>query len=274
MLMEYVKLDKLAERLQDFLPTLLGAVIVLLLGLVLIKILMIVVRRALAKSKLDPAAHTFLANTVRVVLLVALGVAVLQQLGVATASVIAILSAAAAAVVLALKDSLSNVAGGFLILMNRPFRRGDEISIMVNGERAASGLVDDIDLMVTRLHTWDNQIVTVPNGIVNTSVVNNFSAAGMRRVDFSLLVHYDADLDKVREVLLKTAKETPYVAAEPQPRMIVRDCADSGVKVELWAFTTSDAYWDYRFDLIERVKKNFDAAGIEFPYPQMDVHQK
>ena len=271
---ENAELDKLWMKIEDFLPKLLGAAVVLLLGLILIKILMVFIRRALAKTRLDPAAHTFIANTVRVTLLVVLGVAVLQQLGVATTSVIAILSAAAAAVVVALKDSLGNVAGGFLILVNKPFKRGDEISIVTGGTQAATGLVDDIDLMVTRLHTWDRQVVTVPNGIVNTSVVNNFTAAGLRRVDFSLLVHYDADLDRVREVLLKTAEETPYMAAEPEPRVIVRDCAESGVKVELWAFTTSDAYWDYKFDLIERVKKNFDAAGIEFPYPQLDVHQK
>ncbi len=273
-LTQSAELEKLAEKLEDFLPTLLAAIVVLILGLILIKILMSVVRRALAKSKMDPAAHTFLANTVKVALLVALGVAILQQLGVATTSVIAILSATAAAVALALKDSLANVAGGFLILVNRPFKRGDEISIMTNGVQAAGGLVDDIDLMVTRLHTWDNQIVTVPNGTVTTSVVKNFTEAGLRRVDFTILVGYGQDLDQVREVLLKTAKDTPYVAAEPEPKMIVRDCAESGVKVELWAFTKSDSYWEYRFDLIERVKKAFDEAGIEFPYPQLDVHQK
>ena len=116
---ENAELDRLWMKIEDFLPKLLGTAVVLLLGLILIKILMVFIRRALAKTRLDPAAHTFIANTVRVTLLVVLGVAVLQQLGVATTSVIAILSAAAAAVVVALKDSLGNVAGGFLISSHR-----------------------------------------------------------------------------------------------------------------------------------------------------------
>ena len=163
------------------------ALLSFIIGWIVITVFIKVLRKLLEKSKIDKSLHAFITNGIRVVFLIILAIIILQELGLNTSSLLTVLGAGGAAIALALKDSLGNVAGGFLILINKPFKCGDVIA--VNGSVDATGIVDEIDLMYTKMHTGDNKVVTVPNGVMSASVLTNFTESGIRRIDktYSLL---------------------------------------------------------------------------------------
>lgn len=257
------------EKLIDSMMFVMGALIIMIVGLVAIKILLKVEKKALSKSKLDPALHLFVLRGTKVVLLVILVIMVLQNLGVSTSSLIAVLGAGGAAIALALKDSLGNVAGGILILLNKPFNRGDCIEIQ--GSAAVTGIVDSIDLMTTRLNTFDNKIVTVPNGSITTAVLINYSTADIRRVDCSFNVGYNSNIEKVKNILTDVAAGCDAILKDRDPVIGVADQAESALVIDLKVWCRNDDYYNVKYYLEENVKTAFDAEGIEIPYRQVDV---
>ena len=165
---------------------------------------------------------------------------------------------------------LGNVAGGILILLNKPFSKGD--SIEISGSSSATGIVDSIDLMVTKLHTYDNKIVIVPNGSITTSVIVNFSEEGVRRVDCTFGVSYDSDLEKVKNVMRQVVSECEEIKKDSEPVIGVSNLGADAVIMDckVWCETTD--YFSVKYYLEENIKKAFDREGIKIPYPQMDIH--
>ena len=243
------------------------ALAVVLFGWIAIRVILRIERKALERSHLDEALYLFILKSSRIILWIVLIVSVLPMIGVSPASLVAVLGAGGAAIALALKDSLGNVAGGIIILMNKPFNRGDTIEV---GDTI--GVVDAIDLLTTRLHTLDNKVVTIPNGTITTSVLTNYSRETMRRVDCTFGISYQADIGKAKEILFSIAENCPKAYKEPEFVIGVASHGDNAILMDLKVWCSTEDYFDVKYYLEEQVKIAFDQAGIEIPYPQVDVH--
>jgi small conductance mechanosensitive channel len=238
-----------------------------LIGWILIKIFLHIERKTLEKTRLDGALHLFILRASKICLWLILIIAVAPKLGVSAASLVAVLGAGGAAIALALKDSLGNVAGGIIILMTKPFGRGDTIEVA-----GTCGVVDSIDLLTTQLHTFDNKAVTVPNGTITTSVVTNYSREEYRRVDCQFGIGYSADIGKAKEILREVARSSPLVMEAPAPLIGVAEHGDHAVLLDLKVWCQTADYFDVKYYLEEQVKLAFDQAGIDIPYHQVDIH--
>ena len=254
-------------KLMNLLEHGLSALVVLLAGLLLIKLILGIVKKTLEKTALDGAIHTFVVSALRIVLYIILVVVLLGVLEVPTTPLVTVLGAGGAAIALALKDSLGNIAGGLLLLINQPFKKGDEIDIAGN-----YGEVDGIDLFVTTLRTYDNKVITIPNGTINTSVIVNYSRRDSRRVDCKFGISYDSDLALAKSVLLRVAQSNPDIFEDPAPFIGVASHGDSAVILDLRVWCNTEKYYEVKYALTEQVKLAFDEADISIPYPQMDVH--
>lgn len=258
---------ELSEKTMAVLTQGVVALLILVAGLLCIKLLLSLTRRALTKTTLDAAIYTFILSGLRIVCYVILVVIILNQLKVPTAPLITVLGACGAAVALALKDSLGNIAGGLLILANKPFKRGDVIQAA-----GTEGIVQNIDLFVTTLKTYDNKVITIPNGTLNTSVIVNYSRENSRRVDCRFGISYGADIGKAKDVLLAVVESNPEIYDEPAPFIGVANHGESAVMLDLRVWCDTNDYYDVLYALQEQVKIAFDEANISIPYPQMDVH--
>ena len=250
------------------LPKLLLALVLAAFGYGLIRLLMRISARMMARSKLDTSLQGFLLRVIKIVAYIVLIITVLSALDISTTGLIAGFSAAAAAVALALKDSLSNVAAGIILLFTHPFETGDFIA--VNGEK---GTVKRVDVIHTTLLTLDNRRVILPNSLISASQVVNFSEEPFRRIDLAFSVSYDNDIERVKETVLQAVSAHPQTLFEPaEPIVRVDEYADSAVTVIAWVWCRTEDYVSVRFDLIEQVRAAFDQKGISIPYPQLDVH--
>lgn len=254
-------------KLMNLLEHGISALVVLLAGLLLIKLILGIVKKTLEKTALDGAIHTFVVSALRIVLYIILVVVLLGVLEVPTTPLVTVLGAGGAAIALALKDSLGNIAGGLLLLINQPFKKGDEIDIAGN-----YGEVDGIDLFVTTLRTYDNKVITIPNGTINTSVIVYYSRRDSRRVDCKFGISYDSDLALAKSVLLRVAQSNPDIFEDPAPFIGVASHGDSAVILDLRVWCNTEKYYEVKYALTEQVKLAFDEADISIPYPQMDVH--
>ncbi len=243
------------------------ALLIIIIGAFIVKAVMKLMTKALEKTKIDPALHTFIKNIIKVALWLLIIVTALGKLGIPTSTFVTVIGACGAAIALALKDSLSNVAGGILILVTKPFGKGDYIEA-----GGAAGTVDKIDLLSTTIKTIDNKIVRVPNSNMSTSVVTNYSEATDRRVDLDFGIGYECDIDKAREIILRVAKANELVFSDPEPVVYVKEHADSAVIMHSRTWCKTADYWTVYFYMQEQVKKAFDAENINIPYPQVDLH--
>lgn len=243
------------------------AVAFLVLGLVVIRIVQIIARSAALKSnRLDKSASTFVVSLITVVLYVALVVVVVSSLGFSTAGIIAAFSAVALAIALALKDSLASLANGVIIIFTKPFKKGDYVSI-----GGMEGLVQDIRLFNTKILTYSNETIIVPNSEVLGSKLVNYSDMPLRRVVIEVPVPYSADVDSVKEFLLESVKEYEYVVETPAPSVVLEEYGESTLKMSVRAWGTTEKYWDLYYDLREIILKALDAHGIEKPHNQLEV---
>ena len=256
----------ISEKLNQYIGTAVGAILIITIGVILIKIILGILKKALKKTTLDESMHKFIVNVAKTMLWIILIVVLLGYMKVPTAPLVAALGAAGAAIALALKDSLGNIAGGILILANKPFKKGDEIDVAgINGQ------VESIDLFVTTIKTFDNKAVTVPNGTITTSVIVNYSKEDIRRVDFKIGIHYDSDIAKAKDVLLAVAENCPDVLLDPSPVVGVSNYDDGRINLALKVWCETAVYYDVKYYLAEQVKLAFDEANITIPHPQMDV---
>ncbi len=237
------------------------ALLSFIVGWIVITILIKVLRKILEKSKIDKSLHAFITNGIRVIFLIVLAIIILQEMGLNTSSLITVLGAGGAAIALALKDSLGNVAGGFLILINKPFKCGDLIA--VNGSVDATGIVDEIDLLHTKMHTGDNKIVTVPNGLMSSSVLTNYTESGIRRVDKVYKLAKDTDISKAKEVLMAVAKSNPLVLSTPEPIIGVSSIDAYAISIDLKLWCNHDDYYVLAYKIEEAATEALRAADIE-----------
>lgn len=245
------------------------SLIILLVGWLSIRLILRIVRRTMEKSSMDPVLYRFILRIARIVMWIIVLLTVLERFGFKMSSLVTVLAAAGAAIALALKDSLANVAGGILILFNKPFAQDDYVDI--NG---TTGKVKDIDLFVTHLYTFDNKVITIPNGLVNTSVLINYTKEQKRRVDCSFGIGYDDDIGQVKKILAQIAEADPRIIHDPEPIIGVAGHGDNCIMMDLKVWCETEDYWDVKYYLEEEVKLAFDKAGITIPYPQMDIHIK
>ena len=249
------------------LASVLPAVAMLVVGMLAIRVIMKLVDKSMAKSKLEKAAVSLIRSLLRVVLWVLLGLMVASKLGIDVTGVVALASVASLALSLSLQDALSNVIGGFMLLSNHPFHSGDYVEIAGQG-----GVVLTIDITYTKLTTGDNKTISIPNTAVVSSQIVNYSTSGTRRVDINVSASYDAPIATVKAALLEAAKLDTVLDAPAAPFAAVVSYGDSAINYTLRVWTTAADYWTTFFTINEKIKEEFDKAGVEMTYPHLNVH--
>ena len=250
---------------------LITAIVIWIVGKWIIKQIMKLFKKMISKSpNMDETLEKFLSNLVKSILLILLIIAILGQLGIDTASFAAILAAAGLAVGLALQGSLSNFAGGVLIMLFRPYKVGDLIE--AQGE---TGVVKEIQIFTTQLATPDNKLVIVPNGAMSNGNIKNYTELGQIRIDLTIGVSYDADIKETKDALMRAMNAQDKVLKDPAPTVNMGELADSSVNYEVRPWATPEHYWDVYFQTIENCKIELDKAGIEIPYPHgVEIQKK
>lgn len=260
--------DQLMSLFVDFAPKVLLAIATLIIGFMIIKPVVRAFKNILQKNNIEASLVPFLSNIVNIILRVALIISVASMIGVETTSFIAVLGAAGLAIGLALQGSLSNFAGGVLILILRPFKVGDVIET-----QGFIGVVHEIQIFHTHIKTFDNRRIILPNSAVSNNPITNITLEETRRVDMEFSISYSDDIIKAKEILLELIKNDERVINEPaEPFVAFREMADSALIFVVRAWCKKQDYWPIYFSMQEKVKQRFDAEGISIPFPQRDVH--
>jgi len=265
-----ILLTQIIDWGKSFAPKLVVALLTLVIGWWIIGIISRSFTKALKKSRVEHSLRKFLKSLLSALLKVLLLISVISMLGIAMTSFVAILAALGLAVGMALQGSLSNFAGGVLIILFKPFKVGDFISA-----QGHSGTVDEIQIFNTVLKTPDNVTIIIPNGGLSNGSVTNYSREPNRRVDFVFGIGYDDDIKKAKKILeTLAAKDSRTLSKPAKPFIFVSELADSSVNLGMRVWVSKEDYWDYKFEMMELVKANFDKNKISIPYPQMDIHSK
>lgn len=246
---------------------LLIAIAVLVIGFWLANILSRTIKRGLKRSNTDPGLVTFLASLTGFILKILVVITAVTQLGVEMTSFVAIMGAAGLAIGMAFSGTLSNFAGGIMILLFKPFKVGDFVNM-----QDVDGFVKEIQIFNTILTTTDNKVIILPNGPVANNTIINFTKADKRRVDWVFGISYGDDLQLAKGLLLKFVQEDQRILKDPEVFIGLGDLAESSVNITVRAWAGTDDYWPVFFDLNERVYNEFSKAGLRIPFPQMDVH--
>jgi len=266
----YAKGSALYTIVEEFVityaPKFMFAMVWLIVGFILIKIISALANRALKLRHIDASVRGFIMSVLKLGLKILLFIMVLGALGVPTASLGFIFGAVSLAVGFALKDTLQNFAGGIVILVLKPYRLGDFIEA-----KGFSGTVRDIQMFNTILTTGDNRRIIIPNGQLSTSAMINYSSEDNRRLEVSIGIGYDDDIERARQVMQSIIDADERTLKNPEPIIKVGELADSSVNFIVRVWVARGDYWGYRVDLLEKVKKAFDSEGISIPYPQSEV---
>jgi small conductance mechanosensitive channel len=262
-------LNKYGQLLIDFLPNIITAIIILILGLWIIKFLVKLIRKIFEKKGLDETLKKFLLDLIKWVFKIVLFITVVAQLGIQTSSFVAILGAAGLAIGLALQGSLANFAGGVLIMLFKPFEVGHFIKA-----QGVEGTVKEISIFTTKLNTFGNQLVIIPNGKLSNDHITNFTEEGIRREGITFGISYDGNIKLAKQILLDLVQEQELVLklTDKMPMVAVLELADSAVNLTLRYWVNNEDYWNVRFYTLEEGKKRLEDAGIVIPFPQRDVH--
>ncbi|SDG63202.1 mechanosensitive ion channel family protein [Psychroflexus sediminis] len=258
----------LKEILVSIGPELIYSAVALVLGIIFINLIMKVLKAALRKSKVELSLKTFVESLSIFVLYGLLFTLIGSILGIKATSFLAIFGAAGIAIGLALQGSLANFAGGVLILVFKPFKVGDLIHV-----NSSTGYVVNIDILYTRIETFDGRIITMPNGNVANSDVDNRTMNPLRRVDLSFKFAFDIKMETIRPIILEAMKAHPIVEKEPEPDVWLEEIGESEIRVTARCWVESIHYWPTFWEQLEAVKKALDAHGIETPIPRRIVYQ-
>lgn len=239
-----------------------------LIGVQLIRLLRSIIKKALIKSRVDASAIHFIDSFIKFSMYFVLILMIASGLGVDAASILALLGSASVAIGLAIQGSLSNFAGGVLLLILKPFTAGDYIQ---DGE-GNSGMVEAVDVFYTRLITADNKTVVLPNGTLANGTITNFTKCQCRRLDIPIGIAYQEDIKTARAVLEKVLKEESGTLKEKEMLVFVDSLGESSVNLIVRCWTLQENYWETKWRLNENVKYALDEAQIKIPYPQMDIH--
>ena len=255
------------DMLIRYVPSVLLALVVLIVGLWLINRIVKLLAKGLEKRDTETTLSKFLCSLASVLLKALLLISVASMVGIETTSFIAILGAAGLAIGLALQGSLSNFAGGVLVLLFKPYKVGDFIEA-----QGVSGTVSEIQIFNTVLKTPDNKVIIIPNGAISNDVITNFSVEETRRVDFVFGIGYEDDIARAKSTLTDLIDQEERALKEPAPQVVLSELADSSVNFTVRVWVNAADYWGVYFDLTEKVKLRFDSEGISIPFPQTDVH--
>ena len=261
-------INNLSQKSVDLVLRVIGGLIILIIGFKIIN----VIEKKLKKkslSKMDQSVKTFIISFATIALKVLLMVIFLSMVGVPMASLVTIVGSCAVAIGLALQGGLSNIAGGLMLLIFKPFKVGDFIST-----EGLEGTVKSITLFYTVITTVDNKIVQLPNGNLSNNHIINYSANPQRRVDIDLSVSYNSDIDKVKKIVNKVVDAHELVLQDMDKVIRLKKHDDSALVFTLRVWVNTPDYWTVYFDLMENIKNEFDKNGIEIPYNQIDVHMK
>lgn len=243
------------------------AIVIYIVGKIVVNLVVKLLGKVMARSKYDQMLVDFLLAIAKAILMLFVIIASLNELGVDTTSLVAILGAAGLAIGLSLQGSLQNFAAGVMLLVFRPFTRGDFVEA-----GGTAGVVKDITIFTTLMTTPDNKEIIVPNGAIYGGNIVNVSAKETRRVDMVVGIAYDADLKKAKEILVEMVNADDRILKDPAPQVAVAELADSSVNFVVRPWVKSADFWAVKFDFTEAVKLRFDQEGIGIPFPQMDVH--
>ncbi len=246
---------------------LVAAIAIFYVGRIIAKMVTNGVRKLMVAQDVDKILESFVGNLVYSLLMIFVIIAAINQIGVQTTSLIAIVGAAGLAIGLALQGSLANFAAGVLIVMFRPYKVGDFVEAA-----GIAGSVMQVQILTTILKTGDNKQIIVPNGQIMSSIITNFSANDTRRVDLTIGIGYDDDIDKARDTMQELIDADDRILKDPASLIAVSELADSSVNFVVRVWVKSGDYSAVKFGMTEAIKKRFDKEGISFPYPQQDVH--
>ena len=272
------QVNQLTQYVQDSIPGLitfglkvLAALVAFFIGRLVIRWIRKIVRRSFERSGADKGVEQFVDSLLKYGLYALLVFSLISSLGFDTTSVAAVLASGGVAIGLALQGSLSNFAGGVLILLLKPFVVGDYIIEDSNGKE---GTVKEIQIFYTKLSTIDNKTIVIPNGMLTNNSITNATAKDERQLDLRVGISYDADIRQAKNVIEKLLEKDECIIKNEQINVFVHELADSAVVLGIRAWVKNEEYWTTRWRLLEEIKLLLDENGIEIPYPQMTVHMQ
>ena len=272
------QVNQLTQYVQDSIPGLitfglkvLAALVAFFIGRLVIRWIRKIVRRSFERSGADKGVEQFVDSLLKYGLYALLVFSLISSLGFDTTSVAAVLASGGVAIGLALQGSLSNFAGGVLILLLKPFVVGDYIIEDTNGKE---GTVKEIQIFYTKLSTIDTKTIVIPNGMLTNNSITNATAKDERQLDLRVGISYDADIRQAKNVIEKLLEKDECIIKNEQINVFVHELADSAVVLGVRAWVKNEEYWETRWRLLEEIKILLDENGIEIPYPQMAVHMK
>lgn len=272
------QVNQLTQYVQDSIPGLiafglkvLAALVAFFIGRLVIRWIRKIVRRSFERSGADKGVEQFVDSLLKYGLYALLVFSLISSLGFDTTSVAAVLASGGVAIGLALQGSLSNFAGGVLILLLKPFVVGDYIIEDTNGKE---GTVKEIQIFYTKLSTIDNKTIVIPNGMLTNNSITNATAKDERQLDLRVSISYDADIRQAKSVIENLLIKDECIIKNEQINVFVHELADSAVVLGIRAWVKNEEYWETRWRLLEEIKLLLDENGIEIPYPQMTVHMQ
>lgn len=255
--------------IQKALPTVIIALVILIVGILISKLIAKIVGKAVSKSNVNGAAKSFLVSLIKIILYIAVIIMALSVLNVPMSSIITILGAAGLAISLALQSCLSNLSGGFIILFTKPFTTGDIIEL-----DDSVGTVRDIGIFYTKIVTFDNKTVFIPNGKVTDAKIVNYTETPTRRIDLTFDISYSTDFGKARDVILEIISNEKLILKTPEPIVRMSAHNSSSISIDVLVWVNNADYLTERYNMTEAVKAAFDENGIVIPFPQLDIHVK
>ena len=263
-------MEKLVNWGIDAGKDIIGAILIFVVGRFVIKQINRLASKILQKRKLEVSVETFLKSLLSILLNLIHALAIISRLGIETTSFAALLASAGVAVGMALSGNLSNFAGGLIILVFKPFKVGDYIDTETAD---VSGTVKEIQIFHTVLATLDNKIIYVPNGVLSSNAITNYSKQNMRRAEWVIGIEYGEDVDKVKKVLAELIEADARILKDPAPLIALKALSASSVDIVVRAWAKSEDFWNVYFDMNQKIYDTFNRKGIGFPFPQLTVHQ-
>ncbi|MCI6121468.1 mechanosensitive ion channel family protein [Bariatricus sp. SGI.161] len=270
------EMNQFVQYIQDSVPSMIGfgirvlmALVAFFIGRMIIKWIRKIVRRSLERSNADKGVEQFVDSVLKFGLYFLLIFSLVSELGVDTTSVAAVVASGGVAIGLALQGSLSNFAGGVLILILKPFQVGDYI---IEDTNKNEGTVKEIQIFYTKLSTIDNKTIVIPNGMLTNSSLTNATAKDERRLDLKVSISYEADLKQAKSLIEDILRNDESVEKDEEILVFVDELAESAVVLGARAWVKSEVYWETRWRVLENIKLTMDAQGIEIPYPKLSVH--
>ena len=273
--LDKTKLEQYGDQLLDWLADktfdIVVALIFLFVGMKVAKLLVKIIKRAFEKTDMEDSVEGFLLSVIKGILYAIVFVMAISIVGVQVTSLVAILGTASLSIGLALQGSLANFAGGVLILLMKPFKVGDYI---IENDKKCEGAVESIDIFYTKLKTFDNKVIVIPNGNITANSIINVTAEKSRKLDLAVGVSYDSDIKLVKDTLIDIVTSSPYYDKTKEMNVFVDSFQDSSIRMGIRCFVKTEDYWSARWEILENIKVKFDENNIVIPYSQVEVTVK